>query len=162
MLIKELEDRINFIDKNDNFIGIEHPDKHHGLCQLRWWFTDDEREIGTAPPREHPQQLKDGTYVNLDSLVFDTRTDIFLGVLKMGGLSNKNPVLGDIEFLEVKHHILAVKLTDDNDCDYWLVMSNNHNGWYSLGWKTNLLPDPANIDNDEFDQTDYFLNNLEI
>lgn len=159
MLIKELEDRINFIDEHDNFVGIEHPNKHHGLCQFRWWFTDDEREIGTWQPREDPRKLKDGSFVNLDKLVFNTRADIYGGELKLASISNTFDGRNE---LETKHYMVAVCCTDEYDCPVWLVMTNNHNSWYSLGWKTNLIPGDVKIDDDEFEQENVDGKKLEI
>lgn len=159
MLIKELEDRINFIDENDNFVGIEHPSKHHGLCEFRWWFTDDEREIGTHPPREDRMRLKDGSFVNLDKLVFDTRSDIFGAELRLVSVSNK---FDGREEMDTKHYLTVVRCTDEYDCTIFLVMANNHNGWYSLGWKSNLIPGEAVLDDDNFEQENVDGKQLEI
>lgn len=159
MLIKELEDRINFIDENDNFVGIEHPNKHHGLCELRWWFTDDEREIGTWPPREDPRKLKDGTFVNLDKLVFDTQADIYGGELKLTSVSNK---FDGRDVMDTKHYLAVIRCVDEYDCPIWLVLANNHNGWYSLGWKSNLIPGEVKLDDDEFEQENVDSKKLEI
>lgn len=147
MLIKEQDDRINFIDKNDNFVGIENPSIHHGLCEFAWWFTDDENEVGTMKPRENPQMLKDGSLIDLSNLLFDVKSDFFRGELIMSGIMNKNPVMGDTETMDNRQYVLAAKLKDDIGCTYWLVMVNKHNSWYSLGWESNLVPRAFTTDN---------------
>lgn len=159
MLIKELEDRINFIDGRDNFVGIEHPKKHHGLCELKWWFTEDDFEIGTRPPREDPMKLRDGTFVNLDKLYFDTRSDIYSGELKMASISN---TFDGRDEVSSKHYVVAIRCIDEHDIPVWLVMTNNHNGWYSLGWKTNLMPGEVKLDDNEFEQENVDGKKLEI
>lgn len=151
MLIKTQEDRINFIDAHDNFIGVEHPNSHHGLCDFKWWFTDSEHEIGTFPPREDNRQLKDGSLVNLEKILFDTLSDIYQGELKMIGVGDKTD--GHDE-LENKFYIVAVRLIDEWDCPLWLVMSNCHNGWYSLGWRSNLIPGVFENPEGPFEQED--------
>ncbi|EBZ2963307.1 hypothetical protein ABM698_000121 [Salmonella enterica subsp. enterica serovar Newport] len=162
MLIKELDDRINFIDKNDNFVGIEHAKQHHGLCAFDWWITDDEREIGTLKPRQDRFMLRDGSIVDVNELVFDTRSDIFQGKLVLKGVANKHPMMGEREELETKHYIVAVKVRDQYDIEHWLVMTNNHNGWYSLGWKSNLIPGEVDINDSNFYQEDCDGNTLGI
>lgn len=161
MLIKELPDRINFIDKNDNFIGIEEEGRHCGLNEFHWWITDNEREVGTRPPRDNPLQLNDGSKVNVEELIFDTNFEIYRGELKMLEVSNKTGFGNRILEMERSTHVIAAKLVDDVGCVYWLVMSNSHNGYYSLGWESNLVAG-YNKDEDPFTQEGIDNRRLEI
>ena len=106
MLIKEDRNRINFIDKNDCFVGF---DWYAQCCENFGYYVALEiTEVGSAGNG------------SLDGFFFDTTTE---------------PIEICNDSYDVDGIVAFKCINDEGDVRY-LHLYNHHNGYYSHGWGT--------------------------
>lgn len=107
MLIKETETEINFIDKNDNFVGFSY---HQQCCEnFGYMVTGGVEGLDLRNPQEN---------LSLDGFWFDTQCE---------------PVHDCAGYVEEGDSV-AFKCVNDSGCVRYVVLFNSHSGWYSHGW----------------------------
>ena len=112
MLIKEDRDRINFIDKNDCFVGF---DWYAQCCESFGYYvaikvTEDESLGGES----------------LDGFFFDTSTEPVV----------IEHVTDNCVYADDEDAVVAFKCINDSGDVRYLHLYNHHNGYYSHGWGT--------------------------
>lgn len=106
MLVKESNDRINFIDKFDNFVGFDWVPK---CCEQFDWYASKKKQtdkVGSGKP-------------NLDGFWFDT----------------SHPPVNDFARGPKCTEIIAFRLINDKKKIMWLHLCNTQSGYYSHGWE---------------------------
>lgn len=119
MLIKETShgfcEKINFIDRNDNFVGFDFSSQ---CCEYFGYYfanavTDKEPEI---------QPEHDGFYFDTSSAVIDVEFT---------------------DECSDEDNGVAFKCVNDEGCSIYLHLTNSHNGYYSHGWDSSFCGDGA-------------------
>lgn len=110
MLIKEEHGNINFIDKNDAFVGFDYSPC---CCEdFGYYITDEITAV-------HPD-----TDLSLEGFWFDTSVE---------------PVYadsGEESWGGYEDGALAFRCINENGAVRYLHLYNHHNGYYSHGWNT--------------------------
>jgi hypothetical protein len=106
MLIKEMDYKINFIDKNDNFVGFDYTSS---CCEDFGWFVA--AEVG-------------GVKLD-DSAISDYWFDV-----------NHEPIDTTPEDGYDEGGTVAFRMTNANGGALYLHLYNHHNGCYSHGWES--------------------------
>jgi hypothetical protein len=103
------DDKINFVDENNCFVGY---DMEQQCCELAGWFISD------IPCKDVVEETKNEQ--DLEGFVFDT--DFFREV-RIDGLDDEKGV-----------GTLAIFRITDGNTEKFIHLYNIHNGWYCHGF----------------------------
>lgn len=109
MLVKEQGGKINFIDRNDCFVGFDY---YACCCESFGWY------VASEPSADPVPDLDDEAALN--GFWFDTATE---------------PT--DVEDADADQGgTVAFRCVNEAGDVVWLHLYNSHNGYYSHGWET--------------------------
>ncbi|ANN86164.1 hypothetical protein BI096_gp41 [Enterobacter phage Arya] len=114
MLVKETNGKINFIDRNDCFVGFDYA---QDCCESFGWYLNTIWST-EASPLFTSENFADEKA--LDGFWFDTATD---------------PVSVDDDAND-EGGTVAFRCVNSAGDVLWLHLYNAHNGYYSHGWET--------------------------
>ena len=113
MLIKEDENKTNFIDENDVFVGF---DTDQQCCEEWNWFIAKDKNEGSFEGSKVIPKVE--LSVELNGYVFDTKY-----------FNTK-----EIEGSETRERIAQFRLVKKGEKNLYLNLTNSHNGYYSHGF----------------------------
>lgn len=113
MLVKETNGKINFIDRNDCFVGFDYA---QNCCESFGWYLNTIWSTEASPIFTSDNFADEKA---LDGFWFDTETD---------------PVDVDDDGND-EGGTVAFRCVNDAGDVLWLHLYNAHNGYYSHGWE---------------------------